>query len=94
MISGFEQWGGEGYCSRTTVLCTLAFASTCNFRYRPHDPLLCLAGVQMSHKGRMNTEVVVEPGEVEVAHHLMIVDATQPYRYPGYSLAWRWEAAK
>ena len=49
---------------------------------------------QMSHQGRMNAEVVVEPGETEIVHHLMIVDVNQPYRYPGYSLAWKWEAAK
>ncbi len=44
----------------------------------------------------MNAEVVVEPGETEIVHHLMIVDVTQPYRYPqaGYSLAWKWEAVR
>jgi hypothetical protein len=47
----------------------------------------------MSHQGTMNSEIAVEPGETEIVHHLMIVDVTQPYRYPGYSLAWRWEAA-
>ena len=36
--------------------------------------------VQMSHQGVMNAEVVVEPGETEIAHHLMIVDVTQAYR--------------
>jgi hypothetical protein len=42
----------------------------------------------------MSAEVVVEPNETEIVHHLMIVDVSKPYRYPGYSLAWRWEVAK
>ena len=46
---------------------------------------------QMSHRGGLNSEVAVEPGETEIVHHLMVVDSEKPYRYPGYSLAWRWE---
>lgn len=47
----------------------------------------------MSHQGNLAAEVAVEPGECEILHHLMVVDADKAFKYPGYSLSWRWESA-
>lgn len=47
---------------------------------------------QMSHRGVLSAEVPVDPDQTEVIHHLMVIDPDQPYKYPGYTLAWRWEA--